>query len=77
VSASLVTSDRNPIPGAYNPGAKAPGFLWAGPSSERRKYNYRASFVQENARKSKENSLDFLAFPWSNLDFSMGYDESK
>jgi len=43
----------------------------------RRKYNYRASFVQGNARKTKENSLDFLGFLWSNLDFSMGYDESK
>jgi hypothetical protein len=51
--------------------------LWAGPNSKRRKYNYRASFVQGNARKTKENSLDFLGFLWSNRDFSMGYAESK
>jgi hypothetical protein len=30
-----------------------------------------------NARKSKEIKGKKLAFPWSNLDFSMGYGESK
>jgi hypothetical protein len=47
------------------------------PSSKRRKYNFGASFVQANAGKTKEKFLDFLAFLWSNPDFSMGYDESK
>jgi hypothetical protein len=56
---------------------KLRGFLLAGPISKRRKYNYRASFVKGNARKTKENSLGFLGFFWSNRDFSMGYDESK
>ena len=33
--------------------------------------------MQGNPRKTKEKSLDFLGFLWSNRDFSMGYDESK
>jgi hypothetical protein len=32
---------------------------------------------KENPRKTKEKSLHFLVFPWPNLDFSMGYSESK
>jgi hypothetical protein len=39
--------------------------------------NLRASFVQGKPRKTKENSLHFLAFPWPNWDFSKGCGESK
>src|SRR5271156_1720589 len=40
-------------------------------------FNQRASLRQDNARKSKENSLHFLGFLWPNQDFSMGYSEKK
>jgi hypothetical protein len=46
-------------------------------ANQRRRYNFRASFVQGNPSKSNEKSLDLLGFPWPNLDFSKGYDESK
>jgi hypothetical protein len=32
---------------------------------------------QGKPNKTKEISLDFLVFPWSNRDFSKGYSESK
>jgi hypothetical protein len=31
----------------------------------------------EDPRKTKEKSLDFLGFLWSNLDFSIGYSGNK
>jgi hypothetical protein len=36
-----------------------------------------AKSMQAKPRKSKQKGLHFLGFPWWNLDFSMGYGESK
>ena len=36
-----------------------------------------AKFIQAKPNKTKQKSLDFLGFLWPNLDFSMGYGESK
>jgi hypothetical protein len=36
-----------------------------------------AKEMQEKPNKTKEISLDFLVFPWPNLDFSKGYSETK
>jgi len=40
-------------------------------------FNQDASFGQENPKKTKEKSLHFLGFPWSNWGFSIAYGESK
>jgi hypothetical protein len=37
------------------------------------KCNQSASHAQANARKTKQNRLYFLLFPWPNRGFSMGY----
>ena len=36
-----------------------------------------ANLIQAKPNKTKQKSLDFLGFLWSNRDFSMGYGESK
>jgi hypothetical protein len=62
VFASPVISDRIPDPlKLTGPERKLRGFLWAGPSSKRRKYNYRASFVQGKQGKPRK-------IPWISLD---------
>jgi hypothetical protein len=33
--------------------------------------------MQGKPKKTKQKGLEFLVFPWPNLDFSMGYSESK
>jgi hypothetical protein len=43
----------------------------------RLRFNLSASWMQGKPRKTKEKSLHFLGFPWSNWDFSKGYGESK
>jgi hypothetical protein len=48
-----------------------------GRAMARLRFNLSASWVQEKPRKTKEKSLHFLGFPWSNWDFSRGYGESK
>ena len=60
------------LPGRCRPSWPIREIQWGAPgrpSSRRRRYNLGSSFVQGNARKTKESSLDFLAFPWSNRDF--------
>jgi hypothetical protein len=43
----------------------------------RLRFNLSASWMQGKPRKTKEKSLHFLGFPWSNWDFPKGYSESK
>jgi hypothetical protein len=62
VSASLATSDRNPIRGADNPGAHAPGFFAGWAELQAPQIQLSGEF---RARKCKENQGKFL---WISLD---------
>jgi hypothetical protein len=33
--------------------------------------------MQGKPKKTKQKGLEFLVFPWPNLDFSIGYSKSK